>query len=93
MSTRYVILEAVDHELFDGAGDVVDTITAWLPVRDDDGALRVIEATGQAGALNRLEEGLPEDAVGTWKAVPLRSWTGGRSLQPQTRRTRLAFED
>src|SRR4051794_39244418 len=100
MATKYLILEGIeipgdpgdlpsgDPDAESGTSEVV-----WRPVRNEDGELRIITATGQDGALNRLEATLPDDASGTWKAVPYRSWKGGRSLAPVTRRARLPFED
>lgn len=89
MSTKYVILE---RRWIPAETEAADPTEAWVAIRDGDG-LRVIEATGQDGALNRHEETLGPEATGTWKAVPLRSWKGGRSVEPVTRRARLPFED
>lgn len=94
--TRYVILRAYSvsvAELLGEEGSLAPELTVWLPETDDTGALREFTAQGQEAALNQLENELPPDTSGTWKAVPLRSWKGGRTLQPLTRRERLPFKD
>lgn len=78
--TQYVILREVDYRPDDPHG--------WQPVRQTDGPeggenpIRLVRATSPDRAIVEVT-GRGLDALqGNWKAIPYRSWKGGKRILP-----------